>query len=171
MKHHFAMAALLLLGFGLRVFRLQRHNLWGDEAFSLAFSKQPLAQVLAAGAETHPPLYHVLLHFWVSLTGHSLVVMRFFSVLPGGLLLALLFVLGRRMLGVPGGLLAAALCTVSSFAVYYSQETRMYAWVACFCTLAMYADSRWQRARERRADRRLPQHPEGGRSTRGYSRR
>lgn len=150
MKQHFAMAALLLLGFGLRVFRLQRHNLWGDEAFSLAYSKQPLGQVLAAGAETHPPLYHALLHFWVSFTGQSLFVMRFFSVLPGVLLLALLFVLGRRMLGAPGGLLAAGLCTVSSFAVYYSQETRMYAWVACFCTLAMYADARWQRARERR---------------------
>lgn len=144
------MAVLLLLGFGLRVFRLQWHNLWGDEAFSLAFSKQPLLQVLAAGAETHPPLYHALLHFWVPLVGQSVFAMRFLSVLPGVLLVALLFVLGRRMLGVPGGFLAAGLCAIFSFAVYYSQETRMYAWVACFCALAMYADIRWQGDHTRR---------------------
>ena len=148
-NQHFAMAALLLLGFGLRVFRLQRHNLWGDEAFSLAFSKQPLALVLAAGVETHPPLYHAMLHFWLLLAGQSLFALRFLSVVPGVLLLALLFALGRRFLGAPGGLLTAGLAAISSFAIYYSQETRMYAWVACFCALAMYADSRWQRARAR----------------------
>ncbi len=144
------MAALLLLGFGLRVFRLQWHNLWGDEAFSLAFSKQPLQLVLAAGAETHPPLYHALLHFWVPLVGQSLFALRFLSVLPGVLLVAMLFVLGRRMFGAPVGLLASGLCAISSFAIYYSQETRMYAWVACFCALALYADVRWQRTPARR---------------------
>jgi len=150
LNQYFVIAMLFLLGFGLRVFRLQRHNLWGDEAFSLAFSKQPLAKVLAAGVETHPPLYHALLHFWVSFAGQSLFALRFFSVLPGVLLLAVLFVLGRRILGAPGGLLASGLCAISSFAVYYSQETRMYAWVACFCALAMYADARWQRSRGER---------------------
>ncbi len=144
------MVALLLLGFGLRVFRLQHHNLWGDEAFSLAFSRQPLLQVLAAGAETHPPIYHLFLHFWVPLAGQSLFALRFLSVLPGVLLLAILFALGQRLLGASGGLLAAGLGVISSFAVYYSQETRMYAWVACFCALALYADARWQRDRARR---------------------
>ena len=144
------MVVMLLLGFWLRVFRLQWHNLWGDEAFSLAFSKQPLVQVLSAGAETHPPLYHAMLHFWVSLAGQSLFALRFFSVLPGVLLVALLFLLGRRMLGYPGGFLASGLCAISSFAVYYSQETRMYSWAAFFCALSMYADVRWQRTRERR---------------------
>ena len=150
LNQYLPMVVLLLLGFWLRVFRLQWHNLWGDEAFSLAFSKQPLVQVLSAGTETHPPLYHAMLHLWVTLAGQSLFALRFFSVLPGILLVALLFLLGRRMLGASGGFLASGLCAVSSFAVYYSQETRMYSWATLFCALSMYADVRWQSTRERR---------------------
>ena len=33
---------------------------------------------------------------------------------------------------------------VSSFAVYYSQEARMYSLVACFCAIASYAVLRWE---------------------------
>ena len=141
---------VLLLSFGLRLFRIQHHNIWGDEAFSIAFSKQELNLVLSSGAETHPPLYHALLHAWMSLAGDSLFSVRYFSVLPGVTLVAIVLVIGRRLLGVQMGLLTAAMMSISSFAVYYSQEVRMYSWVACFCTVALYADLRWERTGSRK---------------------
>jgi 4-amino-4-deoxy-L-arabinose transferase-like glycosyltransferase len=135
---------VLLLSFGVRLFRIQHHNIWGDEAFSIAFSKQALNLVLSSGAETHPPLYHALLHVWISLVGESVFSLRYFSVLPGVTLIAIVFVLGRRLFGSQMGLLTAAMMGISSFAVYYSQEARMYSWVACFCTIALYAHLRWE---------------------------
>ena len=136
--------AVLLLSFGVRLFRIQHHNIWGDEAFSIAFSKQALNLVLSSGAETHPPLYHALLHVWISLVGESIFSLRYFSVLPGVTLIAIVFVLGRRLFGSQMGLLTAAMMGISSFAVYYSQEARMYSLVACFCAIAFYAHLRWE---------------------------
>ena len=136
---------ILLLAFALRVHGLEHHNIWGDEAFSIALGKQPLPQVVVPDQETNPPLYHILLHFWLSMAGDSILAVRYMSVIPGMLLVPLTHVIGQRLFGRPGAALAAILTAFSSFAIYYSQETRMYAWVAAFSTLSVYASLRLQR--------------------------
>ncbi|MFQ5858326.1 MAG: glycosyltransferase family 39 protein [Anaerolineae bacterium] len=132
-------SSILLLAFALRVYRLNHHDIWGDEAFSIWLSKQPLHQVVAGGADTHPPLYPLLLFGWLRVAGDSSFATRFLSVIPGVLLVAVVHVLGCRLLSRRAGLLAAGLTAVSPFAVYYSQETRMYAWAATLSALSVYA--------------------------------
>ncbi|MBN1312163.1 MAG: glycosyltransferase family 39 protein [Anaerolineae bacterium] len=129
---------ILLLAFALRVYHLDHHAIWGDEAFSVAVGKLPLAQVVAGGTDTHPPLFHTLLHYWMPLAGDSPFAVRFLSVIPGMLLVATIYALGRRLLGERAGLLAAGLAAISSFAVYYSQEARMYSLAAAFTALSVY---------------------------------
>ena len=58
---------IVLLAFGLRVYAIDRQDIWGDEAFSIWLSGQPLAQVVAGGADTHPPLDPFLLYLWLRL--------------------------------------------------------------------------------------------------------
>ncbi len=137
-------ASLLLLAFALRVHGLDHHNIWGDEAASIELSKQSLAQILVPEIETHPPLYHILLHFWMTIAGDSIFAVRYFSVIPGILLISLVHVVGQRLFGRPGATLAAGMTAFSSFAIYYSQETRMYAWVTTFGTLSAYSMLRLQ---------------------------
>jgi len=137
--HRWLVLLPVLFAFTLRVCRLDHHNIWGDEAFSIWLSKQPLSQVVAGGADTHPPLYPLLLYLWLPLVGDSPFATRFLSVIPGVLLVAIVYALGRRLLDRRAALLAAGLAAISPFAVYYSQETRMYAWVATFSALAVYA--------------------------------
>lgn len=130
---------ILLAAFALRVYRLDHHAIWGDEAFSIAVGKLPLDRVVAGGTDTHPPLYHTLLHFWMPPAGDSPFSTRFLSVIPGMLLVATIYAIGRRLLGGEAAALAAGLAALSSFAVYYSQETRMYAWAAALTALSVYA--------------------------------
>ena len=111
----------LLVAFALRVYRLGHHNIWGDEAFSIWLSKQPLDQVVAGGADTHPPLYPSMLYLWLRVFGDSPLVTRFLSVIPGLLLVALTYVVGCRLLSRRVGLVAAGIAAVSPFAIYYSQ--------------------------------------------------
>ncbi len=129
----------LLSAFALRVYRLNHHDIWGDEAFSIWLSKQPLDQVMAGGADTHPPFYPFMLHLWLRVAGDSPFAVRFLSLIPGVLLVALVYVLGCRLVSHRVGLVAAVLTTASPFAVYYSQETRMYAWVVTLSALSVYA--------------------------------
>lgn len=139
------MAAVLALAFGLRCFRLGSQSLWGDEAISVSRASAPLeeglARLLAAG--THTPLYELLLRGWLPLAGPSEWAVRFLSLIPGVLLVAVLFQLGRLLAGTRAGLLAAGLGATSPLLVYYSQEARMYMLATCFAALSTLLLVRW----------------------------
>jgi len=118
--------ALLLLAFGVRVYHLEEHNIWGDEAYSITVAGWPLPQMVTGSADTHPPLHYILLSFMMRLAGRTPFAIRFLSVMSGMLVVPLLYRLAKEVGGKAVGLWAAAASTVSPFLVYYAQEARMY---------------------------------------------
>ena len=131
--------ALILLATALRLYRLAAQDIWGDEAFSIYLSWQPLATVIAGGADTHPPLYPVLLFAWLRVAGESAFATRALSAFIGVLAVPLVFVFARRLTARPRvAWLAAILTTVSPLLIYYSQETRMYELVAVLSLASAY---------------------------------
>jgi len=139
-----ALLAVILLAFGLRLFRLDYQSLWVDEATSAYLTTLPPAQIVLNRANgLHPPTYFLALASWAALAGHSEFSLRFFSVAVGLLLVPLLYRVGRRLFDDPRtGLLAALLAALSPAHVVYSQEARMYTGlpvaylVALACVLA-----------------------------------
>jgi 4-amino-4-deoxy-L-arabinose transferase-like glycosyltransferase len=132
----------LLTAFALRLYRLDHQEIWGDEAHSAYVSRLALLSVVSPSTETNPPLYHLLLYFWVRLTGSSVFALRFLSLVLGALTVPLVYRLTRLSFGEPVGLLAAILCAISPFQVYYSQEARMYALATFSTTLSMFLFAR-----------------------------
>lgn len=116
---------IILVGFGLRVYRLGSQSLWYDEGFSVWLARQPLPAVTFG--DFNPPLYYYLLHFWVSGAGTGEFAVRFPSALFGTLTVAATFALGSALFGAAAGLVGAVLAALSPFLVWYSQEARMYA--------------------------------------------
>lgn len=133
---------VLLVAFVLRVINLDTQDIWGDEATSIFRSRHPLGGVFF-NVEEHPPLYSVILFFWLRLVGTEPFALRLLSVVFGTLAVALVYVLGRRLVSSQVGLIAAALMTLSAFAVYYSQETRMYTLALAITTTSSYLFVRW----------------------------
>ena len=129
---------LLLIAFALRLYRLDHQEIWGDEAHSAYLSKLPLSSAASPRMETNPPLYHLILWFWVKLTGSSVFALRFLSLVLGVLTVPLVYGLARLAFGELVGLLATLLCAISPFQIYYSQEARMYALATFFTTLSMF---------------------------------
>ncbi len=133
-----ALVIVLLLGFALRLYRLGAANIWWDEAFSLWMANKPLPDMLVATAfDTHPPLYMALLHGWLQVAGDSEFAARLLSAIIGTLTVALLYPLGRRLVGARGATFGTLLLALSPFHVWWSQEIRMYALSALWATLAM----------------------------------
>ncbi len=129
---------ILLLSFALRLYQLGAQSLWYDEAVSLFISQKSISDLIAHTAgDIHPPLYYLLLHFWLAVAGTSEFSVAYFSLFFGVLLVALGFRLARDWFGVNVGLLAAFLITVSSFNLWYSQEVRMYTLVGCIGLLSL----------------------------------
>ena len=123
--------AVCVLGFALRLFRLDFQPLWGDEGWSFYFASMPVPHMLAKTAvDIHPPFYYALLGAWLKLAGSSPQAARMLSVFFGTLVIALVFAFARFCFGRVAGLCSAFLVAVAPFAVFYSQEVRMYGLVA-----------------------------------------
>jgi mannosyltransferase len=122
-----ALVLVLLVAFGLRLYRLGYQSLWYDEAVSIHLATKDLAALtLHTAGDIHPPLYYYLLHFWVLVAGSSEFSAAFLSLLFGLILVALSYRLAREACGSNVGLLTAFLIAVSPFNLWYSQEMRMY---------------------------------------------
>ena len=138
--------AVVVLALGLRLVNLAGRPLWYDEAFAVLYAEKPfetmlygtVAQVEGAAADVHPLFFYSLLHLWMSLVGQSPAAVRALSVLIGTGTVGVVYLLARRLYDRRIGLAAAALAAVAPFAVYYSQEARMYALLALVATAAAY---------------------------------
>lgn len=120
-------AAVLLLAFGLRLYRLGAESLWYDETVSVHLAGKSLPALIAHTAgDIHPPGYYLLLHAWTRLAGSSEFAVAFLSLFFGLLLVAMAYRLAVRTFGPAAALPAAFLVAISPYNLWYSQEVRMY---------------------------------------------
>lgn len=118
--------ACCALAFLLATWTLDARGLWGDEAFSVWASKQPIGSLIA-GLDAQPPLYHLLLGASRVLWGESVFALRYLSVGCSVLLVAVGARLGRLLGGSSASAFTALLLATSPIALYFAQEARMYA--------------------------------------------
>ncbi|MCL5998590.1 MAG: glycosyltransferase family 39 protein [Chloroflexi bacterium] len=138
--HTAALLVVVFLGVALRVHKLDAQSLWYDEGNSARIAERSLQLIIeGAGGDIHPPLYYVALHYWRMAFGESEAALRSLSVLAGALLVVFTYLAGRSLFGSQTGLIAAALVAFSPFAVYYSQEARMYILLALAATASTWA--------------------------------
>ena len=132
---------ITLVGGWLRVFALGNKGLWLDETFSVWMSNHSLVDMLQwiARIDYHPPLYYLLLHYWMELNGDTAYSVRQLSVLFGAATIPIIYLIGKRMSGVVMGLAAAVILTFSPFNIRYAQETRMYTLLVFNAAVAIYA--------------------------------
>jgi mannosyltransferase len=151
LRNRLPLGLILLVGTGLRLFRLGAESLWYDETVSVMLAGSPLRELLRHTAgDIHPPGYYLLLRAWLLLSGYPTghadpagngleFAAGFLSLAAGVLLIALVYSLARRLAGRSVALPAAALVALSPFNLWYSQEVRMYTLGACLGTVVVYA--------------------------------
>ena len=124
----YRLAALLCLGLILRVIALESRGLAYDDAFSLLLAEKDLGAIVrGTAADTMPPLYYFLLHFWIAIGGEGVAWLRLLSVLTNLAAIGMLYLLVRRLAGGAAGLWALLLAAISPLQVYHAQDLRMYA--------------------------------------------
>ena len=133
---------IVLLAFALRASGLSAQELRGDEAFGYFFSLRPLPDMVNATfelREPHPLASYLLQQQWLAWAGNSEYALRFTSLWFGVLAVALLGRLAWRLeLPHPVSLLSMALLASSPYAVWHSQDARMYS-----MSLALTLVSTW----------------------------
>jgi mannosyltransferase len=169
-----ALVLLIAVSFAVRLYDLDAKSLWSDEGLTLRRAEQPLPLVfrnlnlipidpnyydgsneegtIISSPDLHPPLYFLMMHFWIRVAGRSEFALRFPSVVAATLTLPLLYALARRLLSVEAGLWAALLGAISPFYLWYAQETRMYTWVVVLSLASVYMLLPLLKGRARRRD-------------------
>lgn len=107
-----------------------RSDLWLDEALSVNIAKIPLGDLHGAlKRDGAPPLYYVLLHYWIDAFGAGDVAVRALSGVLTVATYPAMYFAGRRLAGRRGAWTAVLVFATSPYVFRYATETRMYALV------------------------------------------
>jgi hypothetical protein len=115
-------------------------DLWLDEALTVDIARQPIHQLpYYLRRDGAPPLFYLLLHFWMGLFGTSDLAVRSLPGVFGVVTVPLTWLAGKRLGGTKVAWAAMLLVASSPFAVRYDTETRMYSLVALLTVLGFLA--------------------------------
>ena len=126
----------ILLGFFLRLHKLESAPLRGDEAFSVLYwADLPVSESLTqiAQGEPHTPLVYLVARVWRHIVGgiDSVFSLRMLSALGNLLGVSAMYALGGRLTGMSSlGLVAAWMFALHPFEIWHSQEFRNYGYWA-----------------------------------------
>jgi uncharacterized membrane protein len=120
----------------LQLYNLGNKSLWLDEAWSFKFASMDLMEILASPDKPNPPLYYVILHFFLNF-GQSEFILRLPSVISSILCIPLAYKLGMDFFDYRVGLLSAFLLGTSPCLYWYAQEARGYTLFILFSLLSI----------------------------------
>lgn len=147
---YWQLGCVLCLAAFLRLWGIDARPIWYDEGYSVMLAGHSPAQIwYLTGLDVHPPLYYVLLHYWMASVGVTEQGVRGLSVVCGVVTVLLGYWLARLLSTQRGAVLAALLLTCLPIAVRYSQEARMYALLMVWSLAASIALVYWLRPRPR----------------------
>lgn len=117
-------------------------SFWLDEGASIFLARLPLSNLFTALAnDFHPPLFYLLLHFWLPLADKTEWLIRLPNIIFGALCIPALYYLVKNVSNgdkVKLALVAAFLLALNPLHIYYSIELRMYSLNALLSILTWF---------------------------------
>lgn len=130
------LVAVLALAAAARAFRVGHESLWLDEGFTFERVTAPSLSDVILHPDVHPPLYALLLRFWIRIVGTSEAGLRSFSAVLGVLAVLAAHRLALRLFDRRTALATAVLIALNTFQLHYSQEARSYSLLAAETALS-----------------------------------
>ncbi len=115
--------------------------LWRDEAFSYLLAKKNLWEIISLSLkEFTPPLYYLLLHFWIKIFGSSEIALRSLSYVFYWLTVYIVFLIFADVfkIKIKKALLYLIFIVINPLLVYYSFEARGYTLFSFLAILSFY---------------------------------
>ena len=112
-------------------------HFWIDEALSVGIGRVPLRHIPSAlRLDGNPPLWYVLVHFWLPVAGRSEAALHALSMAFAFACTPVAFAFGDRLFGRRTAWMAGLLVAANPFIVAYGREFRMYSLVTLLCLTA-----------------------------------
>lgn len=129
--------ALMGVAIGLR-WRTIGTSYWGDEAIAIGIATHSIGSLPHYLVnDGSPPLYYVVLHYWMDLFGRSEEATHALSVIPAVMAVPVSWWAGNRLFGHWAARAAATMVATCAYLDYYATETRMYSWLVMTAIVAL----------------------------------
>jgi mannosyltransferase len=139
-KYKFQICVLIALVHVLfKSYHLDQEGLWFDEVWSVHIAQQNItSQLEIAQNDANPPLYPLILHYWIRLFGISEFSVRFLTVLFSAGAASVLFLLCLKFFNWQTAIFGSILFFTSNEFYYYGLEARTFSQVLFFVLLSYY---------------------------------
>ncbi|MBC7694178.1 MAG: glycosyltransferase family 39 protein [Burkholderiales bacterium] len=140
-KHKYKLAFLFCIAYlCLSLYKIGDNSLWYDECFSIDWANDSISDIINFSLkDINPPLYLIILHYWMLFFGESEIALRSLSALAASASCGLLFLFALRFFNWQTAIFSTLLFFTSNELYYYSQEGRTYGLVILFTVLSNFA--------------------------------
>ncbi len=133
------MIGLFILALSVRLLHITGTDIAGDEPFSIFMAQFPVADIIRfLNTGNNPPLFEVLLHYYMLLVGDSDVSLRLLPTTLSALTVIPIFLIGDRFFHRSMALSASLLFIFSIFNIRFAHEVRVYALFTLVFAWALY---------------------------------
>lgn len=136
---NFLLLLIVLVAAVLRIYHLSFKSISIDESIGWLYVIEPIQRVIIMTInDVHPPLFYILHHFWIKVSGTSEAGLRSISVFFAILSVGAIYHLGKMFFDKKTGLIAAFLLALSPWHIWISQNARSNSTLLFFIILSIY---------------------------------
>lgn len=120
-------------------------SIWADEGATLSATQRSWTQLwhLLHNIDAVHGTYYTFMKLWLDLAGANAYTLRLPSLVAGGLLVAMTFILSREWLDRGGAVVAAIICALLPRTTWMSIEGRSWVFAAVLATVSTLLVVRW----------------------------
>lgn len=126
-KKYYLPVCLVLINIIIKTIFISSESISHDEPFTIYHAQFDFFNIIHYLKNyNNPPLYELLLHFWIKLFGISAFAVRFLPMLFSSFSVWFIYKIGERFFDKNTGLVASLLFTFSTMQIWYAHDSRVY---------------------------------------------